>query len=316
MSATKRSRGKKTPGVLDVNRLLVRARYYRHGYRSARANLPEGSLFYRRGGEGHPLVLLHGFGFGALECWQNQARALAQCFDVIAPDLFYFGDSVADRTHDGSPRAQARAMLRMLEQLGIERAHVLGISYGGFIASEMAMADPERVARLVLVDAAGLEPRAEDEDIVRAAFPWAETLADVVIPPDVDRLQQFLGTVFVRAPFIPRFVLKEILEREFWRHSEKRREMIALAEQQLRRPADYARLAHKTLVAWGRHDPLLPPSFAERLVAALPDAELAMFERSGHVPMLEEPHAFNTLVTTFLAPRAVRRARRRLLRRG
>src|SRR6267142_2884310 len=100
-----------------------------------------------------PMILIHGFISSNL-VWNDVFLPLAQAgFHVIAPDLPGYGYSEKPRDGEYTIAAQARAVLGLMDQMGIERATIVGASYGGAIAAMMALDYPERVARLVLVGA-------------------------------------------------------------------------------------------------------------------------------------------------------------------
>ena len=109
---------------------------------------------YLAAGEGPPLVLLHALGESALD-WRWVVPALGRTHSVYAPDLPGFGDS-AKPLVDYSPAFFTSFISRYLDALGIERAAVAGNSLGGLVALRLALAEPERVSALGLIDSAGL----------------------------------------------------------------------------------------------------------------------------------------------------------------
>lgn len=102
--------------------------------------------------EGYPVVMLHGWPETSY-CWTRVTEQLDAQFQVIAPDLRGLGDS--ERTQDESSyrkQALAQDMLSLLDTLGIERCHLIGHDWGGVVAQEMALADPQRINRLVIMN--------------------------------------------------------------------------------------------------------------------------------------------------------------------
>lgn len=287
--------------VVQLNRWWLHSRFVRLGLQSQRAELAGGSLHYYRGGHGAPLLMIHGFGCGALETWDRQVSPLSARYELIAPDLFWFGRSLprAESTMT-TAAAQADALAQLLGRLEIARTHVLGISFGGFVALQLARRHAHLLDRLVLVCPAGLQPTPEEEKRMSAAFGDPADVSDVLVPPDPDALQRFLQTVFYRPPKLPRFVLRQLLKREFWHHAAAKRAICRALPQELLRPDELAGIRARTLLLWGRHDPLVPLTLGHRMCKALPRAQLVAIPRAAHPVMLEQPELFNRAVIEFL----------------
>ncbi|MGC3836350.1 alpha/beta fold hydrolase [Moritella viscosa] len=90
-----------------------------------------GSLSYWRGGEGQPLLLLHGFGGNAITTWNKEMLALSKDYDVIAPDLAWFGDSFS--AGKANLTTETQAIWQLVNQLQLDNINIASISYGGFI---------------------------------------------------------------------------------------------------------------------------------------------------------------------------------------
>jgi pimeloyl-ACP methyl ester carboxylesterase len=147
----------------NVHNLLEKKyerRFHRAGGLEHVVELPNGMVRYWSAGDGDPLLLIHGFGADALWQWHRQIRPLADSgFRVVAPDLLWFGGSVP---HDPlyAVEDQVNTVLQLMDHLGIEKCDLLGVSYGGIVAFDIATRHPERVSRLILVDSPGpLMPR-------------------------------------------------------------------------------------------------------------------------------------------------------------
>ena len=103
-------------------------------------------IHYERSGSGFPLLLIHA-GIADSRMWEPQAKAWANHFDMIRPDLRGFGDSELPP----EPYSERADVVALLDHLGVDRAHVIGCSMGGTLATDLAIEHPERVERLVLV---------------------------------------------------------------------------------------------------------------------------------------------------------------------
>ncbi|HEX2571657.1 MAG TPA: alpha/beta fold hydrolase [Polyangia bacterium] len=293
---------------LAVHRALVRRNAARAGLVERQLQLGAGRLHFYEGGHrgrgaASPVLLIHGFGAAALETWERQIPMLAEHHWVIAPDLFWFGESVPDRMVE-SAADQADALAELLGQLGARQTAVVGVSYGGFVAIELARRHPEQVGRLVLVDAAGLEPTAEERARIEARFAPARSVEQILMPADEVQLRALLDRLIYRPRYLPGFFLRHMLRDDFEKNKPaklricRRLDEGMLAEEALRG------LTMPALLIWGRHDPLVLPSMGERMARALPHARLVWFEESAHVPPAEEPHRFNRDVLDFLAAAA------------
>ena len=292
---------------LAVHRALVRRNAARAGLVERQLQLAAGRLHFYEGGhrgakgEESPVLLIHGFGAAALETWERQIPMLAEHHWVIAPDLFWFGESTPDRTVD-SAAEQADALAELLGRLGGARAAVVGISYGGYVALELALRHPEQVGRLVLVDAAGLTPTSEERARIVARFAPARSLEEILMPVDEGQLRALLDRLIYRPRYVPGFFLRHMLREDFEKNkTAKIRICRRLDEGGMLDEAALRGLAMPALLIWGRHDPLVLPSMGERMVRAIPHARLVWFEESAHVPTAEEPHRFNRELLGFLA---------------
>ena len=224
----------------------------------------------RAGVSGPPLVLLHGLA-GSGAWWKRNMPALSSAFRVMAIDLPGFGSSHPDARLilDEAP-AQVAALLG---DLGVERAHVIGHSMGGLVAGALAADYPERVDRLVLVDAGflSLDPilRHRITGPLRT-LPWTSPTILPILLRDAVRA----------GPVRMARVTAELLRKD-WRH---------------KLPA----ITAPTLVVWGEHDRVCNLHIGERIAATVPGARLVVIPGAGHNPMWEKQAAFDREVLHFL----------------
>jgi pimeloyl-ACP methyl ester carboxylesterase len=226
----------------------------------------------RAGDDGPPLVLLHGLA-GSEAWWKRNLPALASSFRVLAVDLPGFGSSHRDaRLILDEVPAQVVALL---DELGIERTHVIGHSMGGLVAGGLAADHPERVDRLVLVDAGflSLDPtwRHRITGPLRT-LPWT---APSIIPTLVRDLIRSGPIRMARATV-------ELMRKD-WRH---------------KLPA----ITAPTLVIWGEHDHVCSRRIGEQIATTVPAAKLVVIGGAGHNPMWEKPADFDREVLDFLRP--------------
>lgn len=236
--------------------------------------------FRDTGTEGPPLVLLHGLS-GSTRWWDRNIAALSAYFRVYALDLPGFGEN---RRWCQFQLADAPArFLAWMDALELRQASVIGHSMGGVIATEVALRDPRRIARLVLADSPlVLDPRSWLRFGV-SSLVWARYL-----PPDFVPVLLF---DVLRAG--PRTILRG-----------GRAVRLTDLQDRLRE------LTTPTLVVWGEFDGLFPPAYGRRVAAALPDAPFVQIDGAGHNPMWDRPEGFNRVVLDFLTRPAPRTGRR------
>jgi 3-oxoadipate enol-lactonase len=138
---------------------------------SARLAVGDGEIAYDVAGTGPAVVLLHG-GFMDRRAWDPQLPAFTRMFRVVRYDIRPFGES----TTPAKPYSMPDDLQRLLDHLKIDRAHLVGHSFGGQLAIDFALTHPTRVASLVLVGAApsGLVPSAEEAKAIGAIFAAAK----------------------------------------------------------------------------------------------------------------------------------------------
>jgi pimeloyl-ACP methyl ester carboxylesterase len=251
------------------------------------------------------VVLIHGVA-GSSATWEAVISALARQYTVVAPDLLGHGESDKPR-HDYSLGAYANLIRDVMIAVGIDRATIVGHSFGGGVAMQFAYQHPARCERLVLEASGGLGP--EISWIFRAlTMPGAELLMPLVFPPFVraagDVIGRWVGRLGVRAPNLE----------QSWRSyasltkSDNRRAFIATMRSVIDRSGQtvgardrlYLAAAVPTLIVWGDRDRIIPVAHASAAHEELASSELIVFERAGHFPHAEDPGRFVDALTHFV----------------
>lgn len=234
----------------------------------------EARIHSLHGGEGRPVVLLHGLS-GSHRWWRYTVPALVGDRSVHVPELVGFGES---RVPTGPPTivGMAELLVRWMDALSLDRVDLVGHSMGGQISIHLAARWPERVDRLTLVSAAGV-PR-------RLSLQEAARLVSELIPPRAWGRPDFLPTIAGDALRSgPRTLLRTT------RH--------LLADDVL--PL-LPRITQRTLLIWGRLDPLTPLAHAWVMADRIPGARLVVIPDAAHNPMADRPETFNRLLVDFL----------------
>ncbi|HEX3324309.1 MAG TPA: alpha/beta fold hydrolase [Solirubrobacterales bacterium] len=261
---------------------------------------------YLGAGQGPVLLLIHGMA-GSSENWRGVLEPLAHRHTIIAPDLPGHGIS-AGGPGDYSLGSLATGLRDLLLALGHERATLVGHSLGGGIAMQFAYQFPEMVERLALVSSGGLGP--EVSPVLRAAaLPGADLFigATASVGQRVGgAIGRGLGAVGIR----PGPDLAEVA-RGYASLAEPRRRKAFLAtlrsvvgtEGQRVSASDRLYLAESipVLIVWGSGDPIIPVRHGEEAHRVLHGSQLEIFEGAGHLPQLEQPGHFISVLERFLA---------------
>jgi pimeloyl-ACP methyl ester carboxylesterase len=264
-------------------------------------------VHYERMGQGEPaIVLLHGFGASTFS-WREVMDPLSAHGTVIAFDRPAFGlTERAMPPFDGSnpytPQFQVELVFGLLDELGFERAVLVGNSAGGTIAGNAALARPERVTGLILVDAAVYNGGGSPA--------WVRPLLNT---PQVNHIGPLIarslagerGDAFLRSAWHDPDRITDEIQQGYRLPLQVHNWDRALWElTKASRPTDLsARLAELTmpvLVVTGDDDRIVPTADSIRLASEIPGAFLVVFENCGHVPQEECPEAFMDAAGSFL----------------
>jgi pimeloyl-ACP methyl ester carboxylesterase len=258
------------------------------------------ALYHEATGSGGPLVLVHGFACG-IRSWDPQVRALARSRRVITYDVRGHGISEAPLHATAySQQASVADLHALLVHLGVRRAAVGGLSMGGNIALNFALAHPDMVTRLIVADTgAGSDDSA---DWVAAAHAFAETLErrGMEAFADLACANPLFARYIAQGPAAERFIRSCLMVHRAHGIAHTAREVLA------KRPTIYAlesrlrQLEVPTLLLVGEDD--APCVKVHRFMAdCLRRSTHVVLRRLGHLTNLEAPAAFNAAVRRFLA---------------
>jgi len=286
------------------------------GVSERRVDVGEVQLRILESGEGETVLLLHGFPQSA-EAWLRQLPALAAAgHHAVAPDLRGYGGS--DRPGGVSSYALPRLVadaVGLLDALGVREAAVVGHDWGGVIAWALAARHPERVRRLVVINA---PHPARFSRLLRTR----------------DQLRRSWYALFFQLPLIPELLLRRrdfAAIRGVFRRGARSRDVFSRDEVEafvsalrppgaltaalnyyramgrgalLRRRGGGSRVEVPTLLAWGERDPHLSPRNMEGLERWVPRLRVHRFPRATHWVLAEEASELNSLILDFLMPEA------------
>jgi 4,5:9,10-diseco-3-hydroxy-5,9,17-trioxoandrosta-1(10),2-diene-4-oate hydrolase len=250
-------------------------------------------LAYTDVGAGSPVVWLHGSGPGATGM-SNFGRNLPAFADYrnIVVDLPGWGSTPRPATDEPLIFHAAERVCRAMTALGIERAHLVGNSYGGGVAMRMAMRHPERVDRLVLMAPGGVLPA--------DAPPWPVGLEHLFAYMAAEKPAREAMAEFVRLMVFDEALATDVLIDERYEASLRAHPELPIPPNFGDLTRDLARIKAPTLLVWGREDQTVPLTWAPRILHGIPDAELRVLPRCRHWVQYERAPEFNHIVREFL----------------
>ena len=256
-----------------------------------RADVNGRSLAYVRAGDGPALVLLHGFTHDS-RVWRPQLESLSDQFTVIAWDAPGAGQS-ADPPETFEIGDWSDCLAGFLDVLGVQRAHIVGLSWGGLLAQEFYRRHSTRVLSLVLADTYAGWKGSLPEPIPEERL--AACLRDASLPPG-EFVPRWLPGMFSQSP--TQEVREELARIMSDFHPIGFRLMAtALANADTRDLLPT--IGVPTLLVWGDQDARSPLTVAHQMRDAIPGARLAVISGAGHVSNLERPAQFGAEVRDF-----------------
>lgn len=250
-----------------------------------------GRIYYRDQGlsDGPVLLLLHG-GNSSMQTWNGLVNVLADSYRIISFDLYGHGITGKQPNNDYSASAQIDGAIKVLDAAGVDQAVWVGNSMGGWLTWRAALAVPDRISGVVLVDASGAQGGQEPELYLAAKLiksPVMQTIGEYITP---------------------RFIIKNTIEGSYADNSKITDQLIDQYWELFRFPGNRAAIAHRvnmsrepevwnqineikqpTLLMWGEQDVIVPFSDAVLFKEKILDSELVSYPNASHLPMEELP---------------------------
>jgi len=251
-------------------------------------------IYYQEAGAGPTVILLHGLG-GDGANWAATLPALSAKFHVFVPDQVGFGRSDKPMI-DYRIGTLVDFLNAFYKKVGITKATLVGNSLGGWVAMDFALAHPEKVDRLVLVDSAGYSQKRT------GAPPLSRDVMLGLNPSTIAGEKQLMAVVFYNKSFAS----DQFAEQALMAHLRKNDSYtIDRFIDSILRGDDVvdgrlAAIHAPTLVVWGREDALVPLAAGKALAEDIPGAQIAILDSCGHVPQAECAGPFNTALLKYL----------------
>lgn len=250
---------------------------------------------YQRGAPtgDNTVILLHGY-TASKELWLRFAKHLGDDIHVVIPDLAGHGETGYFSGWSYTASAQAERVKQLMNELGVQQAHMVGNSMGGLIAANFAIMYPMHTQSIALFNPAGISP--PTPSVTEAMFAQGNS------PFEVNNTAEFLAfyrLTMAQPPFAPEFVLRGMAER----YMQRKQAYQHIANDfrfndQLDNRLGLIKIP--TLIVWGDKDQILSPTAAPVWHDGIAGSKLVVFEGIGHMPMVEVPDASAALVSEFV----------------
>lgn len=243
-------------------------------------------VHYRDEGTGPVIILLHG-AFSSLHTWNEWVGELKKQYRVVRFDMLGFGLTGPTDDHDYSMDAHIRALKKIVDILGLDHFHIAGSSLGGWLAWEFALKYPNKVDKLILIDAAGFL----DEKSIPAPF-------KLVRMPIFGRMSKYVISRpmmerYMKQVFFDESKVAPLLVERYYDLFAQEGNLEAFYKLVNTRPHDNThklkKIQHHTLVMWGEYDEWIPMENAYNFHSKLPHSQLIIYPDCGHLPMEELP---------------------------
>lgn len=258
-------------------------------------------VHYRDEGKGFPIVLIHGTA-ASLHTWNDWTKQLTKSYRIIRLDLPAFGLTGPNKNVDYSIKSYTHFLNQFLSKLKVDKFHLAGNSLGGNIAWNFAAEYPEKVAKLILIDAGGLPTNKTQPGIFKLAkTPLINLFLLYITPKFIIRKnieQVYADKTKITEQLITRY--HKMVLRVGNRKAFIQRAKIDLKLGEKANLKKLKSIETPTLLIWGAKDTWIPLDNGKRMDSILPNSTLVILENSGHVPMEENPKESVQLLFNFI----------------
>jgi pimeloyl-ACP methyl ester carboxylesterase len=259
-------------------------------------------VHFRKTGKGPALLLIHGIG-SSLHTWKEYHELLSDSFTVVSLDIPGFGLTGPTPNQQYNFELYSRVFAGLLDHLKIEKAHVAGNSLGGILTWQFALLQPERILKIVLMDAVGFNTKFSelaDFGFRLAAHPNTKKLTYKVLPLTI------VASSLKNAVYNPNLVTPQKINQyaELLLRKGNREAFSQILTQLIVTEEDHTQkirtIKHPTLIMWGEEDNLISVNDVQLFKRAIPHAQVVVYPKIGHLPMEENPEQSAADIKKFL----------------
>jgi len=257
--------------------------------------IADARLHIRKRGTGPALFLVHG-SFASLHTWQDWEDELSKSFTTISMDLPGHGLTGPNQSENYTTDYYADLIVALADTLHIDSFYVAGNSLGGNVAWKMALTNPERIRKLILIDASGFwQPVSETEASKPSKRPWIfNLLSNPIVSKIFTKITpRFLFKLNMKQVYgNPDLVTEQHIDRYYNLMLREGNREATL--KRLKQPGEdlqdsISKISMPVLILWGKKDTWIPVENAYLFQHAIKNSQLVIFDDAGHVPMEEIP---------------------------
>ena len=284
--------------VVEIAHKKTEKNLKHHAFEDAIYENGSTKIHYWKGGNGPVLLLVHGFAHDAAADWEKEMLYFSKNYTVIATDLIWFGKSYSNEK--ANLQTQTNALIDLLNALNIKKLSIIGQSYGGFIAVDLALSKKFSVEKLIIANSPG--PTFDVSELQNVCKKYnVQTVNEILIPKNPDEIQR----VTDMAAFHDRKIPKTIRKQYFAYYSEKNTTQLNDLLSTL--PTEKDRIGEievlktiPTLVLWGKEDELFPEKEGEKFAKSI-DATFISVPETGHAMQVDDHKLFIKILSDFLS---------------
>lgn len=272
-------------------------KFARKDVKKEMVQLGETKLNFFHGGQGDPVLLIHGFGGDAQITWQKSILDLSKDHYVIAPDLVWFGKS--ESTKKANLETQVQSMYALLDYLKVQKVSVAGISYGGFVALGMTYLKRDRIKKLCIVDSPGTTFDLKHLDVL-CQQQGVNDVTDIFVCQSAEDVQELSDLGMHKSKKLPKGILNDTYDLYFSRHHNQLKALLnTLPEEKTKFTSLSIDGFPKSAVIWGEYDKVFPLSQGEEFAKFL-KAKMYIIPKAGHAPNIDNFKGFQKALRDFL----------------
>ncbi|MEZ9367360.1 alpha/beta fold hydrolase [Shewanella sp. 10N.286.51.B2] len=271
-----------------------------NGFERHKLELAEGGeLHYWQGGDSAKptLLLLHGFGGNGMTSWYEMMLDLSEDYQIIVPDLLWFGESYS--AAPATISSETQAMQQLISQLALSSVNLVGISFGGFVTFDLMIHEP-KVDKVVMLASPGLIFSDEDMLAMTKRF-GADVPEAVFVPKNGPGVRRLLEKTFVDYPWMPAFIDQQVYEYYFADSLPQKESLITTlpAYRDQLNPDEFADSLPSTILIWGEKDVVFPLDNGRRFAEFL-NAPIIVIPDGVHGLSNDFPKQINKEIRAFI----------------